>query len=289
MSKQLALFTMVYDDDVYLDIFLRYWTRFLPRENIFVLMHANYDRYEALAKGCNTLRINRPAVHDNSERDRWSMISHFVSGACYMFDRAIYTDVDEIIVLDPKVGTNPVEYILDHPDPVVAPTGIDIVHVPDQEPNDYDPTLPVLGQRRHFVHNSWYSKPAITRHAIRWGSGGHYCDQENYVIDPNLTLFHLRLFDNRQFQERRAARYSMIIDPATGKPFPNLGGKTWRTEADYLDEFRLGTIKTAEQLNAPQLNRASYKLRKVKNGIYVRSPTTKRQILRLPPEYVGLF
>ncbi|MBB1492354.1 hypothetical protein H5395_12560 [Paracoccus sp. MC1854] len=110
--KSVAILTMVYDDDIYLKIWLSYWEKFVPRSNLYVLIHADYGHYEQMASDCNTIRIARPPMHAGSEVSRWKMLSSLASGLTLMFDRVIYTDVDEIIALDPKHGNNPIDYIL---------------------------------------------------------------------------------------------------------------------------------------------------------------------------------
>ena len=73
--KPIAILTMVYDDDIYLRIWLAYWERFVPRSNLYVLIHANHEHYEEMARGCNTIRIARPPVHADLETHRWRMLS----------------------------------------------------------------------------------------------------------------------------------------------------------------------------------------------------------------------
>ncbi len=287
--RPLALVTMVYDDDVFLDIYLRHWDRFVPREHIFVLMHGNYERYEAMARGCNTLRIHRGAMHPDSERDRWRMLGHFASGLATQFGKVMYTDVDEIVVLDPAVGPDPADYILNHSAPVVAPHGVDLVHLPDAEPGDYDPARAVLDQRRHVSANGYYSKPAITSVPIRWSSGGHFCDREDYALDRNLTLFHLRLFDRAIFEARSRQRLAMVTDPETGQPIPSLGGVTWRQTAFPIASYRTDDVRQVNRLFRARIARRSRELRKIHDGIYIRTPVVRRELDRIPARYEGLF
>lgn len=289
MGEQLALFTMVYDDDVFLDIFLRYWKRFLPLKNIYVLIHADYEKYEEMAKGCNCIRINRPAVHRNSEVERWKMISHFASGMSFMFDRVMYTDVDEIIVVDPDVAENPASYILSQRPKVIATPGIDLVNISSLEPDAFDPERPVLSQRRYYVNNSWYTKPCITKEPIIWCSGGHYCDKEHFNVDRNLTLVHLRLFDERIFEARSAARVKMVTDKETGEPIKGLGGKTWRRSSGQYDRYKIDEIQQPDSLFMFGHEKISHEIRGQRDGYYLRNPKEKRHIRQIPARYETVF
>ena len=280
---------MVYDDDVFLDIFLKYWARFLPLKNIYVLIHAQYEKYEKIAAGCNCIRVNRPEMHKNSEVDRWDMISRLAGGMTFMFDKVIYTDVDEIVVVDPEVSDNPVDYMLGLHQPVVAIPGIDLVNIEALEPEPYDPARPVLSQRQHYVNNSWYTKPALISEPVRWCSGGHYCDRESYHIDRNLTLVHLRLFDARIFGARAAARIKMISDDS-GQPIKGLGGKTWRRDASEYAKYKTEKIVQPETIFMYGHETKSHEIRRIRDdGMVLRSPMEKKQIRHLPSRYHGLF
>lgn len=288
--KPLALLTMVYDDDLFLKIFLDYWERFLPRGNIFVLMHADYEKYEAMAEGCNTMRIHRPEITPDSERDRWQMISQIASGLSFQFDRVIYTDVDEIVALDPQVGDDPVAYILSQSEPVIAPMGVDLVHDRGSEPA-VDPDKPILvHQRRHFAFNTRYSKPAIIAEPVRWGSGGHNCTAPDHCVDPNLTLFHLRLFDETVLEDRARARLKLVSDSETGDLIDGLGGRTWRVGTEDLDRFVHSEKPLPEdRIYRARLARKSYEVRKMHGDMVVRSGRATRELLPIPSRYAGVF
>ena len=170
--KPIAILTMVYDDDIYLRIWLAYWERFVPRSNLYVLIHADYEHHEEMAKGCNTIRIARPPMNKDFEANRWKMLSDLASGLTYMFDRVIYTDVDELIVLDPVRGNNPVDHILEQPDPVISPYGLDVVDPAELDLPGIGLERPILSQRVFIASSAPYSKPCIISGPTIWGTGG---------------------------------------------------------------------------------------------------------------------
>jgi hypothetical protein len=70
----IAIIKMVYDDDIYLEIWLKYWEQFVPRSNLYVLIHDQYEKYEDICKGCNTIACTGP---------HHIQISKMPVGVCY--------------------------------------------------------------------------------------------------------------------------------------------------------------------------------------------------------------
>jgi hypothetical protein len=230
----IAIITMVYDDDIYLEIWLKYWEQFVPRSNLYVLIHDQYEKYEDICKGCNTIRVHRPAPHSDFENARWRMLSDLASSLTHYFEKVIYTDVDEIIALDPEAGDDPVAYILNNNDPVLTPFGVELIHLPEQEPKPLSLNQTVLSQRQYFSVWMAYAKPAIISKPVRWSTGGHFVDQESTTLDPKLVLFHLRLFDQPISLQRMRERRKMVTDPATGELIEGLGASSWRNDENDL-------------------------------------------------------
>lgn len=286
--KSIAITTMVYDDDLYLRIWLDYWERFVSRSSLYVLIHADYEHYEELAKGCNTIRIARPSLHSGFEVNRWRMLSGICSGLTYMFDRVIYTDVDELIVLDPKIGDNPVEYILGLDEPVIAPFGVDVVESPVDNLPPIDLSRPILSQRNLIAPLPLYNKPCITSRPIRWGSGGHDSDCKDVALSEHLFLFHLRLFDKQHYRTRAMGRKAMVTDPATGLDIKGLGGVTWT----QLVEFSEYSIKKPDPLGDIRFNRYRRRWRMepvLKNGLWQRRKRIYKDLYRLPERFEQVF
>lgn len=280
---------MVYDDDLYLQIWLSYWERFVPRSSLYVLIHADYEHYEELAKGCNTIRIARPPMQSSSEIDRWKMLSRLASGLTYMFDRVIYTDVDEVIALDPEVGDDPIEHILGRPEPVISPFGVDVVEAVELNLPPIDITKPILSQRRFIAPTPMYSKPCIISEEIDWASGGHYSNKPDVYLSDALTLFHLRLFDKRHYDQRSLRRKEMISDPETGEMIEGLGGSTWR-KMNAFDKYFIEKSDPMEGIEYGRLRRRWTKSAVLdENGHWIRRGYIKKKMSRIPERFTNLF
>lgn len=287
--KSIAILTMVYDDDIFLKIWLNYWTRFVPRSNLLVLIHADYERYEAMAAGCNTMRIARPPVHADIEADRWRMLSGIASGLSHMYERVIYTDVDEIIGLDPRAGDDPVDYILSRDEPVISPFGVDIVEPAELDLPPIDIARPILSQRKFITSSAPYSKPCVTSGPISWSKGGHYSDKPDVFLSDDLVLFHLRLFDRETYAERSVKRRNMVTDPQTGRVIDGLGGPSWTR----TDEFGRYAIEKAEPMKNIDFKKDRRKWLETaelnEDGFWERRGRLRKQLHRVPERFETLF
>lgn len=285
----LAVMTMVYDDEVFLRIWLAYWTRFLPRKNLYVLIHGDYETYERLAEGCNTIRIARPPVHGRTEIERWEMLARISSGLTSMFEKVIYTDVDEIIALDPKRGKDLVEHILGLPDPIVAPFGCDIVDPLELNLPPIDETRLVLEQRPYVASNAHYAKPCIISKPIEWCSGGHHCKEREVTLSDDLFLFHLRLFDRTVYEQRAAKRIAMVTDANTGRAIEGLGGRSWRRSSE-LERYSIATREPLSNLRFRRdIEMWRNEVQEDERGFFVRKGKQRKQLHRVPSRFETLF
>ena len=287
----LAVTTMVYDDAIYLDVWLRYWEQRLPRNNLYVFIHDNYEHYEAKLTGCNTLRIARPEMHPEFERDRWRMLSNFCSGLTYMFDRVIYTDVDEILVLAPNKGDDVVAHILDLDSPLVCPFGLEVVQNTSVEKQPYTPHLPVLSQRQFVAPHGMYCKPCVISEPIFWGSGGHFCDRDDAFLSDDLFLFHLRLFDENTYIQRSKKRRLMIRDKNTGKTMRGVGGPSWRSSENELSNFEEAANPQLVRIEFPEVRatwRNSAKFDDYR-GVWQRKGPLTRKLFQIPESFKTVF
>ena len=134
-------------------------------------------------------------------------------------------DVDELIVLDPLVGDNPVKHIQQRTsEEVITPFAIEVVHRVDLEPA-LDASRPVLEQRIHGRANAVYCKPCIIRKPIRWSLGQHYSDYPHLNLSSELFLFHLRFFDRDTLLARQKLRYQHVTNADVSELIGDVAGR----------------------------------------------------------------
>lgn len=162
------------------------------------------------------------------------------------YDYVILLDADEFI--HPKKGRSIKE--------TIERTGRRDVYGTDgwnlyTYPGDpiYDPSRPILNQRRRGVPNAHYSKPVIVRPELdaKYVLGCHWIDniQDPSLKDPDRVefwLYHLRGFDDEIFIRRSFERISRMVVPWPGHYYWNVSEDDLRKRILY--EKTATTIRT---------------------------------------------
>ncbi len=234
-----ALMTMAYQDNFFLPLWVKYYSQFVPKDQIYVLIHDRDPALEKIAKGCNIINIKRPPITPKFEVNRWLMLSHVASGLTYQYDTVMYLDTDEIVFADPAVADNPIEFIDKIEAPVISPQGFEVMHRGDLELKKITNRKPILAQREFVRINTAYSKPCIIRRPVQWCSGGHAATHPKLHLARDLYPIHLRFVDEDMYRDKMRGRREATADPTTGKSVPGLGGANW----NVTDEKAEGMIR----------------------------------------------
>ncbi|MDA7964052.1 hypothetical protein [Ruegeria sp.] len=285
---------MVYDDYEFLPIWKKYWSQHVEPKCMYVIIHGSNRRLRRMVRGCNVIEMRRPPPYRQMEAARWTMLGHFVSSLTYMHDSVLYTDVDEIITLDPAVGTDVQDYILSRESDVTASYGLEVIHREDLEPDGFDPEKGVLDQRRLVRVNASFGKPSMVKKPIAWRRGGHFAYSDNIVIDPNLTAFHLRFFDMDLFRARAVRRRKTTLAP---KGKNNTAGRAWRASDDGLDsmiaslhDMPIAGILPDDRSSYVDAIEKSKSLVTQNDQVFTKHKThASPELYRLPERYEGLF
>lgn len=189
----LAIVTMVYNEAVFLPLWLRHYTAQAAPRHCYVVDHGTDDGSTDPARlpaGLNVVRIPRSPQDDGR---RCQFISRFCAALLVWYESVIYVDVDEILVADPALHASLADYAacLDA-DAVISAIGLDVIHSPGDEPA-LDWNVPVGGQRRWLRFSSAMCKPVLIRRPVCWAPGFHNIDAPPRFDE--LFLFHLRYVD----------------------------------------------------------------------------------------------
>lgn len=203
--------TMVGGDHFFLRRWVDYYGAQLGRENLFVLSHGGDPEHQRIAEGANVIYLPYDETRNCFNQRRWQMLSRFTSGFTRYYNWVICGDVDELVVVDPAVGSSLPDYVAqmgagrDRPK-VLTPFAIEMVHNPTLEPEPITEGRNILDVRRIFRLNANYAKPCIVRDVIEFVPGGHYGSHPTLHLDPHLYLFHLRFIDYEMTEARLAKR-----------------------------------------------------------------------------------
>jgi hypothetical protein len=284
---KVAAVTMVYNENVFLPIWLRHYGRQVGLENCIVVDHGSDDGSTTALGAAGRVRLPRSA-YDSHQQSRFN--SEFCSSLLQYYDYVIYSDVDELLVVDPNIAPSLAAYCSrDLPEAVTA-IGLNSIHCYETEPA-LDLGRPITEQRPYVFPASPMCKPLVTRRTLTWAPGSHAADVP--TVFDHLYLFHLRWFDLPQGMARLQKTRSM--------PWARTDvGQYQRVEDDRL----VGQYKRFADL--PAVDAMDFDPKAGPVGSYVdevmasrnEDPKTPfrislniwgKQRWRIPPRFVGLF
>jgi hypothetical protein len=195
-----AIITMVYNEPVFLPLWLRYYSQFFAPEDIYVFDN-DTDDGSTSRDGFVRIPAARGGVDALWTRDTIQALQHELAAR---YDVVLVTDVDEFVAPVPTLGTLG-DYLDTFDEEWVNCLGYELLHMKDSEP-PLDVSRPILSQRRHWFPNGAYDKAAVTTRPLEWRQGFHGRADFQYNLDPDLRLVHLHRMDYETCLARHRSR-----------------------------------------------------------------------------------
>ncbi|MFC0512339.1 glycosyltransferase family 2 protein [Asaia spathodeae] len=223
MRAPIAAVTMVYNEPVFLPVWLRHYAGHVGMERCYVIDHGSDDG-STDALPCNRLRIPRSPQND-AKRTR--AISALCAGLLEWYETVLYCDVDEIIVADPACFPSLDALADSRAASCLTATGFDLIHHADREP-DLDFGQPLSLQRRSLRFSAAMCKPCLIRAPVTWSPGFHSVKETLPNPDPALMLFHLRYGDLREGLKRLSRTRRQAWCSRQAGAHQRMTNKAWR-------------------------------------------------------------
>ena len=201
MKKKLAAVTMAKNEFFHLPYWVKYYSRFIPLEDLWVLDHESDDG-STQGLGCNIVTVRNPLFRDKPWVNK--LVRGFHKQLCEKYEIAIYTDVDEIIAPDPRKYKDLgdcIEKFRVSDEEVVSCYGWGILHDPREE-LAIDMSKPLLKQRKYWHRAPTFDKPLITKVPLNWVPGYHKCHDRKPRRDNDLYLFHTCRLDYEMIKKK---------------------------------------------------------------------------------------
>jgi hypothetical protein len=200
VRKRRAIITMVYNEAVFLPLWLGYYSRFFTPQDIYVLDNDTTDG-STDREGFIRVPAPRDRVDATWTRDTIQGLQHELLDR---YDIVMVTDVDEFVAPVPHLGT--LDRYLDRFDEGwVNCLGYELLHMKDLE-GPLDLGRPIMSQRHHWFFNPAYDKATITTEPMQWRVGFHGLAEFSYNLDPDLRLVHLHRMDYEICLQRHRSR-----------------------------------------------------------------------------------
>lgn len=290
MAPRLAAVTMLRDDLFFLDIWLAHYGEMFGRENCYIVNHGHNPEVASRAEGCNIIGI--PGFHHkNFDMKRWRLLNNIVQGLNAYHDHVIVGDVDELVVLDPQMGSL-VDFLGQQKQrQVITPTGLEVIHRIDIETEAI--AGKVLGPRMHVRLAPHYSKPCIVSAGVKIARGGHFTQYEKINAPEGLYLFHLKYCDFDEYCRAMDRRNAITEEIGATKKEAAIGGH-WFADARGEDRAVFDTLGAYEMQEGFDLSRYrkamidSFEPRGDTGFYHFERPDYALQY-RLPERFKGVF
>lgn len=290
-----AALTMVRGEDFFLRRWLDYYRRFLPDNHIYVLNHGADPDVARIARGVNVIGLPYDETRKSVNQRRWQILSLFTSGLTQFYNWVICNDVDEFVVLDPEIGGSLADYLAERRTdkgtaPVLIPFAVEMVHVPELEPEPLEHDAPILGRRRCYRLNSNYAKPCITSVPLEFKAGGHGSDAAKFEIDPHLYNFHLRFVDYTMCMARLDKSLARRLEGKSPEEVAAMtkGGWGWNSAAETFDQLSK-RHPVAETIDHPDFRKRMLGETIIRKPFTLMGGGRPPENYRLPERFSGLF
>ena len=185
---RLAAVTMAYNEPVWASAWARHYAAQVGAEHCLLLDHGTDDG------STDGLPVPVRRLPRSPLDDAWRVeqVRAVVAELLGRYDAVVHTDADELLLADPALYPDLRAYAAATPHPVVTAIGLDVQHLPDEEPA-LDLLAPFGAQRQWVRFSAAMCKPALVREAVAWAPGFHCCDAP--LVTDRLYLLHMRYAD----------------------------------------------------------------------------------------------
>ena len=203
IEKPVAAISMVRNDVFFADKWISYYGTQFGYENLYLIIDGIDQPLPKEASKINCFQIpHQNLKRAKGDRKRAKNISEFASTLYPKYKAVLAMDIDEFLVVDPKMKISLKAYLKkDFNTDSISALGLDVGQHPKFE-NAIDLKKTFLSQRQFAKVSDRYTKPIVSFKAIQWGSGFHRIKGQNYIIDPNLFLFHFGLVDKETSMQK---------------------------------------------------------------------------------------
>jgi len=240
---RIAAITMCFNESDFLPIWLNHYGSVLGNANLYIIDDGSTDNSTQDKRILNLIKRKRIPL---DETHRSELISYFSAELLKIYDCVIYTDVDEILVVDPNLNLSLLDYINLSKKSYITAIGLNVLKHPSLESN-LTTNQHLFKQRKYVQFDSAYCKTLIFRIPIKFRSGFHTANVERQ-FDKNIFLFHLRAVD-KEIAVKRHLNYQKILFSNQSLEL-NHDVQFRTSEEEYIKEYFLN----AERFNIVEEN-----------------------------------
>lgn len=201
-----AVFTIVRNEELFLPIWLKYYSQFFDPEDIYILNHDTTDN--SIEKAKEKFKFNEIKVHWEAIfspvwlRDTVQEQQHKL---LQKYQYVLFAEIDEIVAPDPAKYKNLKEYIEKCDKDYIRCKGYNVIHNQVAENKPLNLEQKILRQRTGWCPYISFNKTLLARVPLKWAYGFH-CLEGEQIEDlkdkEELYLIHLKRMDWDLFLDR---------------------------------------------------------------------------------------
>lgn len=230
--KKTAVFSMARDEDVYLPIWLKYYSTHFSDEDIWIVDH-NTNNGSTSNLSCNVIHLfDHPSI---CHTWKTNVCGEYLSFLLTKYEVVLYADIDEIIYHPSGIGNymSTIEGRI-----TIKCNGYHVFHNINEEP-DLELDKPILQQRRYWSKSlnclpESFDKPTLSTVPLYWQPGHHSASSDYPIVDnSDLLLIHLHYMDYKICNQRHHHWLNFKWDSDLGSHSKDIDDKL---KASFLEQ-----------------------------------------------------
>jgi hypothetical protein len=280
---------MAYNEPDFVPVWVRHYAGQFGPAHCHIVDHGSDDGSTEGLGRINVLRIPRSPQDDPR---RAAFVSEYCAALLQWYDWVVYSDIDELLVADPRYHAGLAGLCAAATEPVLTAVGLDVQHLPQEEPG-IDPSRLISLQRRWAMMTTSMCKPLLISKPVVWTPGFHTCDAP--VVFAPLFLFHLRHYDLEQGLRRMAKTRAMAWQYAYAGSHQKLSdqqvrdGRVHVTTHPRKPHFEIDINQPPLNYLLPQITAQQEQRIADKQTYKINIDMVVRQLWRIPERFVGTF
>ena len=189
MTTRVAVISDVISPDAIFPIWHRYYGGLFGPDNLFLITYSGKAAAFRDVKRGGLVEL--PVGYEDSLR--CAVISKFVSALLRCYDIVVRVDIDEFLVVDPRVAPSLAVYVNDMKMPYITARGFDVIQLYEEPALPEKLAGPLLENRAFAYPNTALNKTCIVKHPVTWSSGFHWSTV--YPKFGPLFMLHMKRID----------------------------------------------------------------------------------------------
>jgi hypothetical protein len=217
---KVAVLGIFYKEFFFTNIWQNYYGNLFGYENLYAIVEPDKDPFIRMFDEKVNLIVYNPQYHADVD-SHVQVVMTYQQKLLENYDVVIFAEADEYFIPDPEKYKDLKNYLEINQQDYIRVCGYNVINIIEEEPS-YNPYEKILKQRNWCYKDNSEDKMVIIRKPVLNYGHGFHASEPSVPRDENLLNFHLKLFDYRIDNARRAN----FVDAKN--LHPNFGPNPWQ-------------------------------------------------------------